>query len=113
MSETFVPAGMKATDLTPLLRNPVENLMMGAECVIKEFVMPAGSTIVQHKHKYPHPSVLVKGDVTLTVDGNISRLSAPQAILIRAHFPHRIQAVTDAVWLCIHHDNEESKWIES
>ena len=115
--ETFVPAGTSALDLRSMLRllNPVENLMMGTHCVVKEFIMPAGSRIVQHRHKYPHPGVLVSGEVTLRFsdDSLAHPLRAPATLTLAAHIEHRIEAVTDAVWLCIHPDNEEAKWVDS
>lgn len=103
-------------DLTHMLdiRHPVENLMMGMHCVVKEFIMPAGSTIEQHKHKYPHAAVLVSGRVIVSVPESkyLPVVEGPYTLVLEPHINHSIKAVTDAVWLCIHPDNEEAKWIE-
>ena len=87
--------------------------MMGEKCVVKEFCLPTGYKIVQHKHKYPHGSALVVGTVRLSVEGQPSQvLHAPVGVTLAAHVAHHIEALTDVVWLCIHPDNDEAKWIE-
>ena len=112
----FTPAGAKPIDFTSALgfKFPVETLMMGTHCVIKEFVMPAGSSLKQHKHQYPHASALVSGTVRLTRDGHTAQVvSGPVGLIIPAHSVHFLDALTDAVWLCIHPDNDQVDWIET
>jgi len=68
----------------------------------KQFVMPAGTAIGQHKHNYKHLSVLAKGKVLLTVEGQTSELTGPAMLELAAGRRHHIFALEDAVWYCIH-----------
>jgi quercetin dioxygenase-like cupin family protein len=69
----------------------------------KEMRIPAGGVIVSHKHKYDHLSILASGKVMLTIDGNcLIPLTAPACIDIAAGTHHKITAIEDSVWFCIH-----------
>jgi quercetin dioxygenase-like cupin family protein len=74
----------------------------GGGVYAKETRIPAGYILVQHKHEFDHLSVVGSGIVQVTVDGKTSTVVAPACLLIKAHTEHRVQAVTDSVWYCIH-----------
>lgn len=68
----------------------------------KRTLMPAGTIGVQHSHTYDHCSILKRG--MAAVDGKV--YSAPACIVIPAHRQHRVEAITDAEWWCIHPTDE-------
>ena len=72
----------------------------------KETLIPAGFRAVQHAHEHPHASVLVRGTVTVTVDGVSTYHAAPAYLIIEAGKTHEVVAQTDAVWYCIHATDE-------
>ena len=43
-----------------------------------------------------------QGRATLEVDGELSYLEGPCMLEVKAGKVHRIQALTDLTWLCIH-----------
>ena len=74
----------------------------GAGVYAKETRIPAGSILVQHKHKHDHLSVLASGSVELVVDGIKSIIHAPACLTIEANKHHGVKSLTDVVWYCIH-----------
>lgn len=68
----------------------------------KEMHLPAGHFAVSHRHTYDHVSFLHAGRAIVTVDGRSEEHEAPTVLMIRAHKEHRIDALTDVVWFCIH-----------
>jgi len=74
----------------------------GAGVYAKETRIPAGSILVQHKHKHDHLSVLASGSVELVVDGVKSVIYAPACLTIEANKHHGVKSLTDVVWYCIH-----------
>src|SRR6266702_5250606 len=81
----------------------------GAGLHVKVTELKKGMKLVQHKHTYPHLSLLLSGRVivksdtdTIVVDANTS----PKSMVIEAGRVHSVQSITDSFWLCVHHDNE-------
>ena len=68
----------------------------------KQVQIPANHVVGQHSHKYSHLSVLAQGTVLVFVDDQQKKYTAPACIEIAAGKQHRVFAVTDAVWFCIH-----------
>lgn len=68
----------------------------------KEMHLPAAHYAMSHQHSYDHVSFLHAGRALVTVDGVAKEYSAPTVIMVRAHKEHRIDAITDVVWFCIH-----------
>jgi quercetin dioxygenase-like cupin family protein len=64
--------------------------------------LKAGHEVEKHDHTYDHLSFLCSGSALLDVDGELQHLDGPCAIEVKAGKKHRIQAITDIVWLCIH-----------
>lgn len=74
----------------------------GGGAYAKEMRIPSGCSVIQHKHRYDHLSVLAVGKVLVMVDGSVSTYTAPACILIAAGKLHAIEAVEDTVWYCVH-----------
>jgi quercetin dioxygenase-like cupin family protein len=68
----------------------------------REQTLAEGHEVEKHEHDYDHLSYLCAGRALLDVDGELQYLTGPCAILIAAGKKHRIQALTDITWLCIH-----------
>ena len=69
---------------------------------LREQTLAAGGEVEKHVHDYDHLSYLAQGSALLEVGGELQHLNAPCAIEVKAGKAHRIQALTDIVWLCIH-----------
>lgn len=73
----------------------------GPKPYIKETHIPSGMFLGQHMHRHDHLSVLVKGCVRMWIDGLPQDLLAPRVLLLKAGSSHAVEAITDAVWLCV------------
>lgn len=63
----------------------------------------AGDIEQGHTHQFDHLTLLAKGRLKVTVDGQVSVFTAPQMIYIRADKVHELEALTDnTVAYCIH-----------
>jgi quercetin dioxygenase-like cupin family protein len=69
---------------------------------VREQTLAEGLEVEKHEHDYDHVSYLCAGRALLDVDGELEYLTGPCAILIKAGCRHRIAALTDITWLCIH-----------
>lgn len=67
----------------------------------KEHVIPKGMTVDQHSHDHAHLSILARGEVVVTVDGEQRVVTAPACLNIPAGKEHRILALTNCTWFCI------------
>ncbi len=68
----------------------------------REQTLKAGYEVEKHEHDYDHLSFLCSGSALVEVDGDLTHLEGPCALEVKAGKKHRIQALTDIVWLCIH-----------
>ncbi len=71
-------------------------------CYCKEMHLPAGHYAVSHAHVYTHLSVLAAGMAEVQTGARIRRFKAPAVIQIEQGVEHRITALSDVTWLCIH-----------
>jgi quercetin dioxygenase-like cupin family protein len=81
----------------------------GCGVSVKVTPLKKGMEIIQHKHAYPHLSVLMSGIVTVMTDNWSRKLDATkesQQLVIEADTYHAVIAHTDAVWLCIHSEGK-------
>ncbi len=78
----------------------------GSGVYIKETFIPKGMALDMHTHTFTHKSVLAAGSVLLTAGGVQMIVNAPAVMTILTGVPHRVQAMTDATWLCIHATDE-------
>lgn len=82
----------------------------GAGVSVKVTPLKAGMEVIQHKHAYPHLSILMSGVVVLKTDNwskTINAKKEPQEVVIEADTYHAVIALTNAVWLCIHSEGKE------
>lgn len=62
-----------------------------------------GDMEVGHTHQFDHLTLLAKGKLKVTVEGQVSEFTAPHMIYIRADKVHELVALTDGtVAYCIH-----------
>ncbi len=83
----------------------VKHFFSGREYA-KQMTLPAGHYAETHEHIYDHISILAAGDVIVEIDGERMALSGPDAVVIPAGKKHRIEAVTESVWFCVHATEE-------
>lgn len=69
---------------------------------MREQALLAGREVEKHEHDYDHLSFLCSGSAIVSVGDEIEHMEGPVAIEVKAGVKHRIQAITDIVWLCIH-----------
>lgn len=84
--------------------NPLPKHYVVGGVYVKELVLlKAGDTVLSHKHKFNHLSLLAKGMVDVTVRGVTTRYIAPEGINILAEEEHEIKAISrDCLWYCVH-----------
>jgi quercetin dioxygenase-like cupin family protein len=78
---------------------------VGAGLHVKEIPLKADQCVIKHKHHYDHLSILMSGTVVLETDEYTRILEAPTSVVIKANLYHKLTAMTDALWLCVHADN--------
>jgi len=81
---------------------------VGNNVYIRQMSAKEGYIIGSHKHKYEHYSILTKGSALAEVDGNVEELNAPSVILVPANKEHKITALSDITWFCIHGTEEKN-----
>lgn len=72
----------------------------------KETHIPAGVTLFQHAHNYAHLSILQSGSASVDVGGIANVYSDGAVIVVPKGVQHKVVAITDVVWFCIHPTNE-------
>ena len=68
----------------------------------RKMVIPAGTQVPTHEHVYDHLSILAQGRVRVAVGPVIQEYVAPAMIEIKKNVAHKITAITDSVWFCVH-----------
>lgn len=72
----------------------------------KQMELPKDHYAVSHKHTYDHLSILAAGVVLVEVDGIETTYTAPACLNIVAGAEHKITALEDSFWYCIHATTE-------
>lgn len=72
----------------------------------KQVIIPAGRTLVQHRHTFDHMSILSEGRARVTIGNRMREYWAPAVIHIAAGRAHSVESITDCTWFCIHHTDE-------
>jgi quercetin dioxygenase-like cupin family protein len=72
----------------------------------KQMFIPKGYVAATHKHVYSHLSILASGQVIVSTDDSVESYNAPACIEIKAGTHHKIEALQDCVWFCIHATDE-------
>lgn len=63
----------------------------------------AGDIEIGHTHQFDHLTLLAKGKLQVTVEGQVSEFTAPHMVYIRADKVHELVALVDGtVAYCIH-----------
>lgn len=78
----------------------------GGGVYVKETRIPANMRLTQHVHKHDHLSVLISGEVIVSVDGVQTYYAAPVVLTIAAGKEHEVVSIINSVWLCIHSTDE-------
>lgn len=97
MAQEAVDAALGVVHFFPTEGNPV---------YMRQMRTAAGKMIGSHKHRYEHYSVLVSGRARAEFEGEVEEHEAPSVMVVPAGVEHRITALTDIVWLCIHGTSE-------
>ena len=74
----------------------------GAGVYAKETRIPAGMSLMQHKHAHDHLSILASGTAQVTVEDQTTTVTGPACLTIVAGKHHSVTALTDVVWYCVH-----------
>lgn len=69
---------------------------------VREMTLAKDHEVKTHEHSYDHFGLLGSGSALVEVDGTMTVYHGPAVIEIKAGEPHRIQALTDITWFCIH-----------
>ena len=63
----------------------------------------AGDVELGHKHAFDHLTLLAKGSLRVTCEGEVTEFKAPMMIFIRAEQQHELAALEDGtVAYCVH-----------
>lgn len=73
----------------------------------KEVRVPKGMFLRSHKHKYGHLSILASGTAIVRVGSEEQTLTGPACLNISAGMEHKVVALTDIVWYCLHGTNKK------
>ena len=73
---------------------------------IREMTLKAQHTVETHMHIYDHFGLLGEGRVAVELDRHVEVFEGPCVIEIKAGKEHRITALTDVTWFCIHATSE-------
>jgi hypothetical protein len=74
------------------------NHHFGPGICIRERLMPAGSFILGHKHKYPNTCMIMQGACVVFENGQMTEIVAP-FIFVGQPTRKVIYALTDTIWL--------------
>lgn len=69
---------------------------------IKQMRLPKDHYAETHEHNYDHFGLLGKGSAMVELDGCGRTYEGPCVIEIKAGRKHKITAITDIDWFCIH-----------
>lgn len=71
-------------------------------CYIREQTLKANHVVDTHKHNFNHFGLLGSGSAIVEVDGHGMTYTGPCVVEIKAGKVHKITALTDITWFCIH-----------
>lgn len=73
---------------------------------IKQMFLEKGHYVMTHEHKYDHFGLLGSGVAVVELDGVEETHKGPCVIEIKAGRKHKITAIEDINWFCIHSTDE-------
>lgn len=68
-----------------------------------------GHVIGSHRHNYEHYSILCQGRVRSEIGGQVREYETGDVITIPAGIEHKITALTDIIWFCVHGTSETDR----
>lgn len=68
----------------------------------RELHIPAGTVLTGRIHKFANMNMLLKGEISVAVDGKIVRMVAPQTIVSPPGTKRIAYTHTDCIWTTIH-----------
>lgn len=81
---------------------------------VREIFIPAGTVMTGKIHKHQHPNFLMSGEVVVvTEEGGEEHLVAPQSIMSPAGTKRALHAITDLVWITVHHNPDNHQDLKS
>ena len=72
----------------------------------KQMRLPKDHYADTHEHLYDHMSILSSGIACVSIDGQETIYTGPSVVHIAAGKKHRVTALTDVVWFCVHATDE-------
>jgi quercetin dioxygenase-like cupin family protein len=78
----------------------------GGGVYAKETRIPAGVALEQHVHPFDHLSILASGRAKIVAGEEFMLRDGPAVLLIRKGIKHKVHAITDITWLCVHATEE-------
>lgn len=85
---------------------PSDDGVTSSGVYIREATLRAQSAVDTHKHTYDHWGILVSGSAAVEVNGEVKVYDGLSIIDIKANKEHKITALTNIVWLCVHATDE-------
>jgi|SRR5580765_630049 len=73
---------------------------------VREQDLRAHQAVETHKHNYDHFGILGSGTAAVELDGSVEVYEGPCVVEIKAGKKHRITALTDITWFCVHATSE-------
>lgn len=81
---------------------------------VREIFIPAGTMLTGKIHKHQHPNFLMSGEVVvITEEGGEEHLIGPLSIMSPPGTKRALHALTDLVWITVHHNPENYQDLES
>lgn len=78
----------------------------GNPVYLRKMSAPSGFVIGSHKHAYEHYSILVSGYAKAEVGDRTWFYHAGDVMTVPAGVEHKITALSDIVWFCVHGTTE-------
>lgn len=83
----------------------VEHFFSGREYA-KRMTLPKGHWAESHVHSYDHLSILAYGRATVETPEGVTEYGPGSCLTIKAGVTHKIVALEDSVWFCVHSTTE-------
>ena len=70
--------------------------------VYRQFCYDKGDGYIGHRHSIDYPTIVVAGEVEITMGTDTKRVVAPGHFIARKEIDHTIKALRDGtIWLCV------------
>ena len=71
---------------------------------VRKIEIPAGTPLVGKIHRHEHPNFLLSGTVRMATEFGVTEITGPQLMISPAGVKRALFAVTDLVWVTVHHN---------